>query len=289
MFFAVGGLPDGSAPFPLAVHHLQLYSRVLNPVDAPRFAHTDGFAPLRYHAENSRWVELSRGLDAVDMTWDTIGWDAAAHEQMRVTLEPTGNLLLHSTNASRLWDRAVASASGATDRRDVANWTSAAPHRVDSVAALRVAYVESDPCYDLWEGASCSQSDWPVARNDCAERLDCGVLGWDPEVAGSAAVCGTSVLLGLLDSGDTCVRESSVADAAGLCQEMGARFCTAGELQRGEGEGSVCGCGINNRHVYFKCFLTLRCDCNKSADTIRFFNGAGPPMRQMHALDQANH
>jgi hypothetical protein len=283
--FAIGGLPSGAAPFPLPFDHLRLYNGLWTSADEPGSVGADTFVPLRYHAENSRWVEISRGPDAVDITWDTLGWDTAAHEQVRVTLEPTGDLmLLPRTNASRLWDRAVASAAATTDRRDVANWTSASPHHAE---ALHIVYAESDPCYDLWDGVECSPSDWPVGRTDCVERLDCVGLGWDAEAAGSAAVCGTSTLLGLQGSGDTCVRESSFADAAELCQEMGGRLCTAGELERGEGDGSVCGCGTNNWHAYVKCSLTLCYDCNKLG-TIRFFNGPGLPMRQAHARNRAN-
>jgi hypothetical protein len=124
-FFAVGGRPDGSAPFPMAVHHPRLYDGILTPQGMSGSTHADNFGPLGYHSENSRWVEISRGPDAVDITWDTLGWDAAAHEQVRVTLEPTGDLRLKGANASRLWDRAITSASGSTDHRDVANWTSA--------------------------------------------------------------------------------------------------------------------------------------------------------------------
>jgi hypothetical protein len=237
-FFAVGGLPDRSATFPLPIHHLRLYSGVLNPTDASESVHKEHFAPLRYHAENSRWVELSRGPDAVDITWDTFGWDARTHEQVRVTLERTGDLLLTGTNTSRLWDRTVASASGITGQLDVANWTSAAPQGAE---ALHIVYAESDPCYDLWDGIECSQSDWPVGRTDCGRRLHCAGLGWDPEAAGSVEVCGTSTLAGLLGSGDMCVREASFADASNLCQEMGARLCTAGELRRGEADPSACG------------------------------------------------
>jgi hypothetical protein len=238
IFLGVGGLPDGSTPFPLPVHHLRLYSGIVTPADPYGSAHTESFAPLRFHEENSRWVELSRGADAMDITWDTFGWDAAAHEQVRVTLQPTGNLLLHGTNASQVWDRAAASAAGIADGRDVTNWTSARQHRAD---ALRIIYAESDPCYDLWEGVECSQSDWPVGRSDCEARLDCAVLGWDPEAVGSTAVCGTSTLLGMPGSGDMCVREAAFADASELCAEMGARLCTADELGRGEGDPSICG------------------------------------------------
>ena len=238
-FFAVGGLPDGSPAFPVAIHQLRLYDAITDTVPRVPLVGADAnFAPPHFHAENSRWAEISRGADAIDITWDTIGWDVSAHEQVRVTLEPTGDLRLRGTNASQLWDRAVASASGVTDSRDGVNWTSTASQRAE---VLRIAYAESDPCYDLWDGVECSQSNWPVGRTDCAERLDCAGLGWDAETAGSAAVCGTSTLLGLLGSGDMCVREASFADASELCQEMGARLCTAHELAHGEGDPSACG------------------------------------------------
>jgi hypothetical protein len=67
-FFAVGGLPDGSGTFPLAVHHLRLYSGIVTLADLSGTTHAGHFGPLRYHAENSRWVEISRGPDAVDIT-----------------------------------------------------------------------------------------------------------------------------------------------------------------------------------------------------------------------------
>jgi hypothetical protein len=236
-FFTVGGLSDGSGPFPLPIHDLRLYSGVLPPADASGSAQMVRFAPLRFHEENSRWVELSRGADAVQITWDTFGWDAAAHEQVWVTLEPTGDLQIRAENTTQLWDRAVASASGITDLRTVSNWTSAASHGAET---LRIEYMDSDPCYDLWDGIECSQSDWPVGRTDCAERLDCADLGWDPEAAGSPAVCGTSSLLGVLDGGDMCVREMTFVHASELCQEMGARLCTVDELGRGEGAPSTC-------------------------------------------------
>jgi hypothetical protein len=238
VFFAVGGLPDRSVPFPLPIHNLRLYSGVVNPADESESMPVERLAALRFHKENSRWVKLSRGADAMDITWDICGWEGAVHEQVRVALEPTGGLRLKGTNASQLWDRAVASASSVTGYRDVTNWTSAALHGANM---LRINYVESDPCYDLWDGVECSQSDWPVGRNDCAERLDCAGLGWDPEAKGSAAVCGTSTLLGLLGSSDMCVREASFTGALELCQEMGARLCTADELARDEGEPSTCG------------------------------------------------
>ena len=38
-----------------------------------------------------------------------------------------------------------------------------------------------------------------------------------------------------------CVRESTFEDAAGLCQELGSRLCTAAELERGEGVPEACG------------------------------------------------
>jgi hypothetical protein len=58
---------------------------------------------------------------------------------------------------------------------------------------------------------------------------------------GNAVVCGTSTLMGLPGSSDMCVREATFADASELCQEMGARLCTADELVRGESNPSACG------------------------------------------------
>jgi hypothetical protein len=235
-FFAVGGLPDGSAPFPLPIHSLRLYSGILEHTDMSGSVNTDVFAPLRYHAENSRWLELSRGPDAVVITWDILGFDVTVHEQVRVKIEPTGGLTLRGANASRLWDRAVASAAVMTDRRDMTIWNSAASH---GAQRLRINYMESDPCYDLWEGVECSMSNWPVGTDNCAQRLECAALGWDPESAGSIRVCGTSSLL--MGGKVACVHESSYEGAVGLCQEMGGRLCTPTELEEGEGSPSSCG------------------------------------------------
>jgi hypothetical protein len=238
-FFAVGGLPDGSSPFPLPICHLRLYSGVVTPPDLSGSVQADACAPLSYHEANSRWVEISRGTDAVEVAWRNFGRGVTAHDETRITLEPSGSLLLHGANSSQLWDRAVTSASGMTDARVVTNWTSVALAAAGFTDDLRILHVESDPCYDLWEGIECSLSDWPVGRTDCAERLDCATLGWDPETTGSAAVCGTSSAL--KSSGDTCVREVPSTDASELCRQMGARLCTVDELQRGEADPETCG------------------------------------------------
>ena len=48
-------------------------------------------------------------------------------------------------------------------------------------------------------------------------------------------------MIGQIGSSDLCVRESTHGDAAGLCRELGARLCSAGELGRGEGIPEACG------------------------------------------------
>ena len=71
--------------------------------------------------------------------------------------------------------------------------------------------------------------------------MECNALGWDADAVGRTDVCGSSVLIEQLGSGDMCVRESTFEDAAGLCQELGSRLCTAAELERGEGVPEACG------------------------------------------------
>eukprot|EP01051_Picozoa_sp_SAG22_P006921 SAG22_NODE_469_length_10143_cov_5.595181_3_plen_80_part_00 len=54
-------------------------------------------------------------------------------------------------------------------------------------------------------------------------------------------VCGSSILVGQLGSGDMCVRESTYEEAASLCEELGGRLCTVPELGRDEGNPEACG------------------------------------------------
>ena len=76
---------------------------------------------------------------------------------------------------------------GLTGNGAVTNWTSAA---LDSEAStgLFVRYIDSDPCFDLWPGTTCSLSDWPVGTDDCAEQLDCAALGQQADQNGSPYV-----------------------------------------------------------------------------------------------------
>ena len=200
-FMSVGA--DAGTPLQLAVHRLRLYPGLVDPNATDP---TGTLFPLPYHAENSRWVEISRGLDGVDITWDTIGWEGT-HEHVKVTLDPAGGISITTQNVSALWDRAVASASGiAGDSFNAVNWSSTALNTTGTFG-LHIDYVDSDPCFgepfctvsaetvshaktdnvggvavfltsklqlsaDLWHGVDCSPSNWPVGHNICGER--CG-------------------------------------------------------------------------------------------------------------------
>ena len=82
----------------------------------------------------------------------------------------------------------------------------------------------------------------PVGIDECGERLDCAGLNWEADAVGRSDVCGSSILIEQFGSGDKCVREATYEDAADLCQELGSRLCTVGELGRGEGVPEACGC-----------------------------------------------
>ena len=238
--FAIGNRADGTAPLTLPLHRLRVFGGALAPDDLD----SSGLLPpgdfVRYQPENSRSVVLSRGTDALDITWDTIGWNAAAHDHVHVALDSSGSIRLRCNNVSSLWDRAVDHARRLTGTRDVHNWTSSALPS-DASVGLHIEYVDSDACFDLWDGVTCSLSDWPVGTDDCATKLDCSALGWPADARGTSAVCGSSSLAGTFGSGDTCVREASSDEAASLCAEMGGRLCTAMEFEQGEGGPDACG------------------------------------------------
>ena len=231
-FFSVGGRADGSAPFPLPVHRLRIYDTSLQP---DRIAIIDSPGQLlQYHSVDSRNVKLSRGTDALEVTWDTFGWSYSTHQHVSVSFGRAGDTFIRCDNVSSLWDRAVRSASHLSDGRDVMNYSAAALPAARRVG-LRVRYVDSDPCFDLWNGITCSLSDWPVGSDDCAQRLECGAIGWSADANGVASVCGSSHLIG-----GVCVQEAAAGQAAHLCVEMGGRLCTVEELVRGEGDPAAC-------------------------------------------------
>jgi hypothetical protein len=144
--FAIGGRADGTAPFPLPIHRLRLFASALEPTELDVSGLSVGDV-ARYQPENSRSMMLSRGVDALEVQWDTVGWNAEAHDQVHATLDSLGGISLRCDNVSMLWDRAVASAGGVT-LSDVSNWTSAALAS-DAGIGLRIRYVDSDPCFDL--------------------------------------------------------------------------------------------------------------------------------------------
>ena len=53
-------------------------------------------------------------------------------------------------------------------------------------------------------------------------------------------MCGTSELTRTGTAHDRCVRESTAAHGASLCEELGARLCTADEAKHGEGSPETC-------------------------------------------------
>jgi hypothetical protein len=240
---AFGNNADGgSSSFAIPIYRLRLYTGAVAPADL--FGHTESFALMEYHAKNSRWVQVSAGADAIQVTWDTFGWDAVAHEQVHITLDPTGELVAEAENTSALWDRAVGSCSGVSNHRHIGNWTSAAllssARGSQLQNRLQVKYLDSDPCYHIWDGLTCSLSGWPVGADDCGNKLSCADLGWGSDVTGSISVCGASALRGRVGSTDTCVRESTFIEAQSLCAELGSRLCTVDELERAEGRPEQC-------------------------------------------------
>ena len=171
-FFAIGGRGDGSAPFQLPVHRLRVFAGALAPseLDASGLPMGD---LARYQPENSRSIMLSRGTDAIEVQWDTIGcksepicirapvdlWsftdrllvpigNVAAHDHVHATLDSLGGIRLRCDNVSLLWDRAVGSGSGITGDLGVSNYTTSALDS-DASIGLRVRYLDSDPCFDL--------------------------------------------------------------------------------------------------------------------------------------------
>ena len=100
-FTAVGAGQSGASPFLLPIYQLRVHSGLIEPLES----HSSGssFVPLQHNAANSRWLSISRGADGIEMDWEAVGWESAVHEHVRLSLDPTGNLLLFSRNVSKLW------------------------------------------------------------------------------------------------------------------------------------------------------------------------------------------
>ena len=164
--FAIGGRADGTAPFQLPIHRLRLFASALEPteLDVPGLLVGD---VARYQPENSRSVMLSRGIDALEVQWDTLGWNAEAHDHVHATLDSLGGISLRCDNVSMLWDRAVASAGGVT-LSDVSNWTTAALASDTAGIGLQIRYIDSDPCFDLVRALIISH---PLAATLCCTLL----------------------------------------------------------------------------------------------------------------------
>jgi hypothetical protein len=160
--FAIGGRTDGTAPFQLPIHRLRLFASALEPTELDASGLMAGDL-ARYQPENSRSIMLSRGIDALEVQWDTLGWNAEAHDHAHATLDSLGGISLRCDNVSMLWDRAVASAGGVT-LSDVSNWTSAALASGTAGIGLQIRYIDSDPCFDLVRALIISH---PLAATPC--------------------------------------------------------------------------------------------------------------------------
>ena len=145
-FVSVGA--EARLPFPLPIHRLRLFPGLVSP-NTTRTLTSDAVAPLPYHGENSRWVEISRGANGVDITWHTFGWEQGAHQQVTVSLDPSGRTTVVTANVSSLWDRAIASAGGASNDHQgdaSSNWSSSALNTTGATA-VQITYIDSDPCF----------------------------------------------------------------------------------------------------------------------------------------------
>jgi len=95
----------------------------------------------RFQPENSHSIKLSHGTDAIEVTWDTVGWNAAVHDQVHLELDHMGGAKLSSGQAqSWLWSRAIASLEGVINQ-DLENSSSV----LNASIGVRVRYIDSDP------------------------------------------------------------------------------------------------------------------------------------------------
>eukprot|EP01046_Picozoa_sp_COSAG06_P045664 COSAG06_NODE_6346_length_2974_cov_10.105434_2_plen_622_part_00 len=141
-FMAVGNSMDGTSPFLLPLYRLRIFEsdHVLDQsFDTPGAAPPGSMA--RFQPENSHSIKLSRGTDAIEVTWDTVGWNAAVHDQVHLELDHMGGAKLSSGQAqSWLWSRAIASLEGVINQ-DLENSSSV----LNASIGVRVRYIDSDP------------------------------------------------------------------------------------------------------------------------------------------------
>lgn len=145
---AIGAKADGTASLPpqIHVHRIRFHPGLVDPNSTE--PSDNNFAPIEYHAEMSRWVEISRGLDGVTIIWDTIGWEKAAHEQISLSLDPAGDILVSASKRSVMWERAIVSAgsvAGDFGAAATVDWASSSALNSTDGAAVRLHYIDSDP------------------------------------------------------------------------------------------------------------------------------------------------
>jgi hypothetical protein len=143
---SIGARADGSSSFTLKLHRIRIFDKVLTPDEIDASGLLGMGETLAFHGQNTRWLHLSRGTDALSVDWSTIGSGADTEKDVSVTLDAHGDITVGCTNVSSLWDQALISAAGITDRRSTENLTSATVSHTASIEA-RFRYVQSDPCF----------------------------------------------------------------------------------------------------------------------------------------------
>ena len=105
----------------------------------------------------------------------------------------------------------------------------------------------------------------------CAAR-SCAGLGWPAATRGGWWVCGES------DGGFDCIEEATAAEAQATCAGVGARLCTAYELEEGAGVGT--GCGHDNRAVWSESSRADGLNCEAGEQVVVWWwaggNGGNP-------------
>ena len=119
-FFAIGGRADGSAPFQLPIHRLRIFAGALSPSELDASGLPVGEL-ARYQPENSRSIMLSRGTDAIEVKWDTVGCEYRSnpfptfnHAAVSDKLLPIQGMPLSTTASTRRWTRWGESGCAAT-------------------------------------------------------------------------------------------------------------------------------------------------------------------------------
>ena len=140
---SVGANSAGEDAFPFRIVHLGIYPGLISP-NTTHSTNKRLITPLPYHEQNQKWVEISRGMDGVDIMFDTIGWDKSTHEQVKVILDPAGSISITTNRSSSLRDHALASAGDIADRDRAAAANQSSPNATGALG-VKVRLKASDP------------------------------------------------------------------------------------------------------------------------------------------------